>query len=206
MSRHTEARGKLVRRFGANIYGNPKYDRLLSRRPNGPGVQGASKTRKKVSEYGQQLIEKQKIRFTYGLSERQFRNLFRKALRGEGVTSDSLMVLLEQRLDNVVYRAGMAPTRPAARQFVLHGHLKVNGRRVNVPSFAVSPGDVVTVKSNSKSQALVSRNIEEAQSRGKPEWLKVQPDQLRADVERLPLAKEVELGADVQKVVELYSK
>ncbi len=206
MSRYTESKGKLVRRFGVNIFGNPKFDKLLGKRPNAPGQHGQSKGRKKVSEYGQQLVEKQKLKFTYGVREKQFRLYYEKALRHEGITGDNLMVLLESRLDSVVYRMGMAPSRDSARQLILHGHLKVNDRRVNVPSFQVRAGDIISTKDNSRSQALVKRWLEESTHREIPEWVLVQADQLRGQVVRLPVAEEIPRVANEQLVVELYSK
>lgn len=206
MARNTQPKGKIVRRFGVNIYGNPKFDRLLAKKPNGPGMHGANQGRRKISEYAKQLIEKQKLRYTYGMGEKQFRVLYKRALRKEGITGDILMTLLESRLDNVVYRMGMAPTRDAAKQLVTHGHIKVNGRRVNIASYSVREGDVVTVKDSSKSQNLIRRNLEESASRELPEWVFVDKETLAGQVMRLPLREEIPTIANEQLVVELYSK
>lgn len=204
--RFTGAKGKIVRRFGVNIYGNPKFDRLLARRSNPPGVHGANKGRRKVSEYGRQLLEKQKIKYTYGMGERSFRVMFKRALHQQGVTGDNLMVLLECRLDNVIYRMGMAPTRDAARQLILHGHLKINNRRVNIASFQVSPNDAVTVKDSTRSRGLVQRYLEENISAEVPEWVSVDRENLKSSVLRAPLREELPTIANEQLVVELYSK
>lgn len=207
MARFIGPKGKVVRRFGTNIYGNPKFDRLLAKRPNPPGQHGPSMARRrKVSEYGQQLVEKQKMKYTYGLLERQFRLTFKRALAQKGITGDNLLILLESRLDNILYRLGWAGTRDQARQLVLHGHLKVNGRRVNVPSYQVRQGDSISVKDSSKSKALVSRYIEENASRPLTEWLSTDKDNLTGQVERLPLREEIQSEANEQLVVELYSK
>ncbi len=206
MSRFRGPKGKIVRRFGVNIYGNPKFDRLLSRRPNKPGVHGNFKGRRKISEYGKQLIEKQKIKYTYGLREREFRVLFNRALKANGITGDNLMILLETRLDSVLYRLTMAPSRDAARQLVLHGHVKVNGRRVNIPSFHISGGDEISVKDSVRSQALVRRYLEENASRDVPDWLSVDRDNLKCKLERTPIREELESVANEQLVVELFSK
>ena len=138
MAKFTGPKGKLVRRFGVNIYVNPKYDRLLERRSHGPGQHGPSQIRRKVSEYGQQLIEKQKLRHTYCLLEKPFRRLFRKAQQMRGITGENLLVLLETRLDSLVFRAGFGCTIMQARQLVNHGHIKVNGTRVDIASYRVS--------------------------------------------------------------------
>jgi small subunit ribosomal protein S4 len=204
--RFTGAKGKIVRRFGVNIYGNPKFDRLLARRSNPPVVHGANKGRRKVSEYGRQLLEKQKIKYTYGMGERSFRVMFKRALHQQGVTGDNLMVLLECRLDNVIYRMGMAPTRDAARQLILHGHLKINNRRVNIASFQVSPNDTVTVKDSTRSRGLVQRYLEENISAEVPEWVSVDRENLKSSVLRAPLREELPTIANEQLVVELYSK
>lgn len=206
MARLSTAKGKVVRRLGVNVFGNPKYDRLLTRRPNPPGIHGASAGRKRVSEYGRQLLEKQKLRFSYGLSEKQFRKTFEKALGMKGVTSANLLSLLERRLDNAVYRSGFAPTRTAARQLVSHGHIMVNGRRTNVPSYQVREGDVIAAKDRKASQALVDRNIKESSTVEKPLWIELDAKKLEASITRLPDGNEVQSVADLQMIIELYSK
>ena len=206
MSRFRGPKGKIVRRFGINIYGNPKFDRLLARRQNPPGMHGGNKGRRKMSEYGKQLIEKQKLKYTYGLGERQFRITFKRALRNKGITGDNLMIMLESRLDNAVFRMGMAPTRDAARQLILHGHLKVNNRRVNIASFQINQNDTVTVKESTRSRGLVQRYVDESISAEIPEWVSIDRDNLKATVDRVPLREEIPTIANEQLVVELYSK
>jgi small subunit ribosomal protein S4 len=206
MSRFRGPKGKIVRRFGLNLYGNPKFDKLLSQRPNPPGQHGSSHARKKVSDYGLQLIEKQKLKYCYGVSERQFRNYFKRGLHSPGITGDNLIILLETRLDNVVFRAGMGSTRDAARQLVLHGHVKVNGRRVNIASFQMRAGDVISVKNSSKSQDLVRRQFEDTAHRETVDWAIADREQLKVTFERIPLREELQSIANEQLVVELYSK
>mgnify|MGYP001034618642 FL=1 len=206
MSRFRGPKGKIVRRFGINIYGNPKFDRLLARRQNPPGMHGGNKGRRKMSEYGKQLIEKQKLKYTYGLGERQFRITFKRALRHKGITGDNLMIMLESRLDNTVFRMGMAPTRDAARQLILHGHLKVNNRRVSIASFQVNQNDTVTVKESTRSRGLVQRYVDENISAEIPEWVSIDRDNLKATVDRVPLREEIPTIANEQLIVELYSK
>jgi small subunit ribosomal protein S4 len=206
MSRTIGPKGKVCRRFSLNLFGNPKFDRLIGKRPTTPGQHGVLQGRKKISEYGQQLAEKQKLKLAYGVQEAQFRTYFKKALRQKGITGDTLMLLLEGRLDNVIYRLGMAPTRSAARQIVTHGHIKVNGRRVNIPSFQVHTNDVITVKENQTSQALLRRMVDENGSREICSWLELDKSNLRGVVQRLPLRSEIPNIAREQLVVELYSK
>ena len=152
MSRNLAPKGKIVRRMGFNIFGNPKFDHLLERRPTPPGE--TKKRRPRLSEYSKQLIEKQKIRFAYGLSERQFRNVFEGAKSVKGITGDNMLILLERRLDNIVYRLGMASTRSQARQIVNHSHIRVNNRKVNIPSYLIKTHDVVTIKEKESSRKL----------------------------------------------------
>lgn len=154
MAKYQGSKGKLVRKFGENIYGNPKFDRLLGRKPYGPGQHGQAR-RRRPSNYAMQLREKQKIKYSYGLLERQFRSYFKKADLKEGETGINLLQMLESRLDNVVYRMALAPTRPAARQLVNHGHFLVNNRRANIPSYILRPGDVVQVRAKSKKLDLI---------------------------------------------------
>ena len=205
MSRYTGPKGRIVRRFGINIYGNPKFDRLLSKRPNAPGMHGVKKSRKKQSDYGLQLNEKQKLKYMYGVGERQFRVIFARAQKKQGITADNLLILLETRLDNVIYRMGIAPTRDSAKQLVTHGHLKVNGRRLNIPSYHVHTADEVTVKDSARSKALIQRYLED-NSRDIPEWVVVDKEQLKGTLVRAPLRSEIQSVANEQLVVELYSK
>ena len=200
------AKGKIVRRYGVNLFGNPKYDRLLAKRPNPPGVHGANQARKKVSEYGQQLAEKQKLKIAYGLREKQFRLTFKKAAAKKGITGNNLLQLLELRLDNVIYRLGWAESRSAARQLVGHGHVKVNGRKVDVASYSVKEGEEITVKDSARSKALIQRNIDACSRAEVPEWIIVNKEELKGQIARMPLTEEIPSVSDVQQVVELYSK
>ena len=205
MGKYSGSKGKICRRFGVNLFGNMKYDRVLAKRPNPPGVHGANAARKKLSEFGKQLVEKQKLKITYGLREKQFRITFDRAARLPGVTGNNLMILLEARLDNVVYRLGMATTRSSARQLVGHGHVKINGRRCNISSYSVRPGDVITLKDSAKSKALVQRNLDATRSEA-PEWVNLIKEELKGEVVRLPEREEIPSVADELMVVELYSK
>lgn len=197
-------KGKICRRFGVNLFGNLKYDRLLAKRPNAPGVHGANQARKKVSEYGRQLNEKQKLKIMYGLREKQFRITFDRAARKTGITGHNLLQLLELRLDNVIYRMGWASTRSAARQLISHGHIKVNNTKVNIASYSVREGEEITIKDSARSKALIQRNIENSSRNETPEWIEV--GELKAKIARMPLREEMPSVADEQMVVELYSK
>lgn len=204
MARMTKARGKLVRRFGLNIFGNQKYDRLLKRRPGLPG--NPKKGRPRVTEYGKQLMEKQKLKFSYGLSEKQFRNIFEKAKTLKGVTGHNMLILLERRLDNVVYRLGMANSRIQARQIVSHGHIYLNGRRVNIPSAVVKTGDVVAIKPREASKELVRGLLAANNHRPVPAWLAIQVDALTATISAMPTRDMIPTIAEEQQIVEFYSK
>lgn len=206
MAKFTGPKGKLVRRFGVNIFSNPKYDRLLERRSHGPGQHGPTQGRRKVSDYAQQLIEKQKLRNSYGLLEKQFRRLFRKAQQMRGVTGENLLVLLETRLDSLVFRAGFGCTLMQSRQLVNHGHLNVNGRRVDIPSYRVRTGDVVTVRDSAASKTLATRYLMENPRFSAAEWLTVDKQTLTVKVNRMPQRDEIQAYANEQLIVELYSK
>lgn len=206
MAKFTGPKGKLVRRFGVNIFGNPKYDRLLERRSHGPGQHGPNQGRRKVSDYAQQLIEKQKLRNSYGLLERQFRRLFRKAQQMRGITGENLLVLLETRLDSLIFRAGFGCTLMQSRQLVNHGHLKVNGRRVDIASYQVKTGDVITVRDTAASKALATRYLMENPRFSGAEWLAVDKQTLTVTVNRMPQRDEIQGYANEQLIVELYSK
>ena len=206
MGKYVGNRGKICRRFGVNLFGNLKFDRLLEKRPNPPGVHGASQARKKDSEYGRQLKEKQKLKIMYGLREKQFRIIFARAAKRRGKTGDNLLQLLERRLDNVIYRLGFASTRAAARQLVNHGHVKVNGRKVNIPSYTMKEGDEIAIKDRDGSKALVQRNLELSSRREVPQWLILTKEELKGQVARMPLREEMPSVADELMIVELYSK
>jgi small subunit ribosomal protein S4 len=192
----------LSRRFGTPLFGPSKY---LERRNYGPGVHGP-KSRRKTTEYGQGLIEKQKLRFYYGLQERQFRGVYERALRKRGVTGDTMLQILELRLDSVVYQLGFAPTRAAARQMVVHGHIRVNGRKVASPAYAVRANDVVEVSDSAVSRQMASRSLESSTSRSIPDWLTLDKDSFKGTVMRVPTRDEIQPVANEQAVVEFYSR
>ncbi|MCX7970810.1 MAG: 30S ribosomal protein S4 [Negativicutes bacterium] len=208
MARYTGAECRQCRREGAKLF--LKGDRCysdkcsFSRRGYAPGQHGQG--RKKVSEYGLQLREKQKARRIYGILERQFRTYFRKADRQAGVTGENLLVLLERRLDNVVYRLGMASSRNQARQVVLHGHIEVNGRRVNIPSFLVRQGDVVSVREGSRSSVLMQEAAERMNSIQPGPWLELTMPAMTGRVIRYPSREEIDTQVQEQMIVELYSR
>ena len=203
MARHTGPTDKISRRFGVAIFGPSK---ALERRPYPPGQHGARGARRKKSDYSVALAEKQKLRFQYGVMEKQFRRYFAEAQRRRGITGDILVQLLETRLDNVCYRLGLGNTRRAARQFVGHGHIKVNGQRVDIPSYCVKPGDVIAVAENTRSQQLGMRSADATAARPVMDWLTFDKDNLSGTVDRLPEADEIDTMVNVQLVVELYSR
>ncbi len=202
MARYTGPRVRISRRFGLPIFGPSKY---LERRNYGPGVHGP-KSRRKHTDYGLGLIEKQKLRYYYGLLERQFRGVYEKALRRRGVTGEQMLQILETRLDNVVYHLGFANTRAAARQMVSHGHIRVNGRKVNIPSYALKVNDVVDVKNSNVSRQLATKNLEMATSRAVPDWVSLSKDEFKGSVMRVPTRDEIQPIANEQAVVEFYSR
>lgn len=204
MARLSKAKGKIVRRLGINVFGNPKYDRLLKKKPYGPG--NPKKGRVRETEYARQLKEKQKLKFAYGLSERQFRNLFYKAKTMKGVTGHNMLILLERRLDNVVYRLGMAASRDQARQLVGHGHIYLNGRKVTIPSALVRPGDLLVAKDKKTTTALMRRLVSENSGRAVPDWLEVSRDDLTGRITTLPTREMIPTVAEEQLIVEFYSK
>lgn len=202
MARYKGPRVRISRRFGVPIFGPSKY---LDRRSYPPGVHGP-KFRRKQTEYGLGLIEKQKLRYYYGLMERQFRGVYEKAARKRGVTGEQMLQILETRLDNVVFHLGFASTRAAARQMVAHGHLQVNGRKVGIPSFALKVNDVVEVKNTNVSRQLATKNLEISTSRAVPDWLSLGRDEFKGVVMRIPTRDEIQPVANEQAVVEFYSR
>jgi small subunit ribosomal protein S4 len=202
MARYTGPRTRISRRFGIPMFGPDKY---LERRNYGPGVHGP-KSRRKHTDYGLGLIEKQKLRYFYGLMERQFRGVYEKALKRRGVTGEQMLQILETRLDNVVYHLGFAITRAAARQMVSHGHVKVNGRKVNVPSFALKVNDVVEVRESNVSRQLATKNLELSTSKVVPDWLALNKDAFKGSVSRIPTREDIHPIANEQAVVEFYSR
>ncbi len=202
MARYTGPRSRIARKFGEPIFGPDKY---LDRKNFPPGQHGQSKKRKKTSEYGVQLREKQKVKYTYGLLERQFRNFFEKANAASGITGLVLLQMLESRLDNVVYRLGVAPSRPAARQLVSHRHITVNGNVVNIPSFILRPGDIIGVREKSKSLEIIIETIG-SNRRSKLAWLEWDDTQMAGKYMSVPERSEIPEDFKEQLIVELYSK
>lgn len=205
MSRYTGPKARVSRRLGTNIFGTKGETIALDKRPYPPGEHGRSRRRTTASEYLVQLQEKQKARYTYGLTERQFRNLYAEASRRSGVTGENMLSYLERRLDNVVYRAGWAATRPQARQFVGHGHVSVNGRRVTIPSYRVSAGDVVEVREKSRAMSAFQWNVD-VLDRVPPVWLDVVEEGWAANVTSAPTREQIDVPIREQLIVELYSK
>ncbi|MCL6476860.1 MAG: 30S ribosomal protein S4 [Peptococcaceae bacterium] len=208
MARYTEAQCRLCRREGMKLY--LKGDRCYSgkcavdRKSYAPGMHG--QTRKKVSEYGIQLREKQKTRRVYGILEKQFRNYFKEAERQQGITGENLLRLLERRLDNVIYRLGLGTSRMEARQLVRHGHFTVNGRKVNIPSFLVRIGDIIEVREKSKESPRIKELLERAADRTLPPWLEYEPDQARGRVIAFPTRDQIDVPVQEHLIVELYSR
>jgi small subunit ribosomal protein S4 len=202
MARYTGPRVRISRRFGVPIFGPTKY---LERRNYGPGVHGP-KSRRKHTDYGLGLIEKQKLRYFYGLMEKQFRGVYEKALKRRGVTGEQMLQILETRLDNVAYHLGFGNTRAASRQMVSHGHVKVNGRKVNIPSYALKVNDVVEVKDSNVSRQLATKGMEMATSRAIPDWLSLNKEAFKGVIMRIPSRDEIQPIANEQAVVEFYSR
>ena len=208
MARYRGPREKLERRLGVDL-GLKGERRLagksaLDKRPYASGQHG--QRRAKISEYGMQLREKQKAKFMYGVSEKQFRTLFKEAARKEGNTGELLIQLLEQRLDNVVYRMGFATTRAFARQLVNHGHVLVDGKRVDIPSYRVKPGQKIEIREKSKNNPQIARSIELTNQTGIVEWVDVEKDKLFGIFTRIPEREEVKIPVEERFIVELYSK
>lgn len=202
MARYTGPRVRISRRFGLPIFGPTKY---LERRNYGPGVHGP-KSRRKTTDYGMGLIEKQKLRYYYGLMEKQFRGVYEKALRRRGVTGEQMLQILETRLDNVVFHLGFGTTRAAARQMVAHGHVRVNGRKVGIPSYALRVNDVIDIKDNTVSRQLATKGLEQSTSRAVPDWLSLTKEEFKGTVMRIPTRDEINPIANEQAVVEFYSR
>ena len=201
MASYTGPSTKIARKFGEPIFGPDKY---FERRNFPPGQHGLAKKRKKSSEYGTQLKEKQKVKYTYGLLERQFRNLYEKASKMKGIKGENLIMLLESRLDNIVYRMGIAPTRAAARQLVSHRHIVVNGNVNSIPSVLVKPGDVIGVRERSKSLEVIQNSL--AAAANKYPWLEWDANTLSGKFLNLPDRTEIPETINEQLIVELYSK
>lgn len=201
MARYTGPKTKIARKFGEAIFGP---DKVLSKKNYPPGQHGVNK-RRKTSEYGVQLREKQKAKYTYGVLEKQFRNLFEKASRKKGITGEVLLQLLEARLDNVVFRLGIAPTRAAARQLVLHRHIVVNGKVVNIASYSVKPGEVIGVREKSKSLEVIADSLA-GFNHSKYPWLEWDETSKSGKFLHLPERADIPENIKEQAIVELYSK
>ena len=201
MARYTGPKTKIARKFGEAIFGE---DKVLAKKNYPPGQHGVNK-RRKLSEYGTQLREKQKAKYTYGVLERQFRNLFKKATRTKGVKGEVLLQLLEARLDNIVYRLGIAPTRAAARQLVLHRHITVNGKVVNIPSYSVTPGEIVAVREKSKSLEVIVDALA-GFNHSKYPWLEWDESIKGGKMLHVPQREDIPENIKEQLIVELYSK
>ena len=208
MSRYTGPRCKICRREGTKLFlkGERCFtDRCaLDRRNYGPGEHGQRRAR--ISEYRVQLREKQKVRFNYGVSETQFKRYYEIAKRKKGITGENLLLLLERRLDNIVYRMGFASSRPEARQLIGHGHIAVNGRKTDIPSFMVKEGDEIEVREKGKKIEFVKTALENAEQRGIPEWLEVDVDGMKGKVKTLPERDDLPMEVDETLIVEFYSK
>ena len=203
MARYTGPKDKISRRFGVPIFGSNK---TLEQKNYPPGIHGPKGSRRKQSEYSLALAEKQKLRFQYGILERQFRRYFGIAQRKRGVTGEILLQLLETRLDNVVFRLGFASSRSASRQMVGHGHVQVNGRKCDISSYNVKPGDKVTVKESPRSRGLASRGLELTQIAPIPGWLELDKESFTGNVARIPSREEIAPIVNEQLIVELYSR
>ncbi len=202
MARYIGPKSKIARKFGEPIYGPDKH---LERKNFPPGQHGINKKRKKTSEYGIQLKEKQKAKYTYGMLERQFRNTFEKASRSKGVTGEVLLQLLESRLDNVVFRLGISPSRAGARQLVSHRHITVNGYVVNIPSFQLKPGDIIGVREKSKSLESIVDSLSTMKYAKLP-WLEWDDAQMAGKFMSVPERTDIPENIKEQLIVELYSK
>ena len=200
MARYTGPTTKIARKFGEPIYG---ADKDFEKRNYPPGMHGLASKRKKSKEYGNQLKEKQKVKYMYGVLERQFHNTYDKACRMAGQKGENLLFLLESRLDNVVYRMGVAPTRPAARQLVNHAHITLNGKVCHIPSTRVMPGDVVAVRERSKSLEVIQASVASAT---KYSWIEFNPDTLSAKFLNIPAREDIPENINEQLIVDLYSK
>ncbi len=200
MARYIGPTTKIARKFGEPIFGT---DKDFEKRNFPPGQHGLARKRKKTSEYGVQLKEKQKVKYTYGLLERQFRNTYEKASRMKGQKGENLLFLLESRIDNLVYRLGIAPTRAAARQLVSHCHITLNGTVCNIPSAQVKPGDVIAVRERSKSLEVIQNSVASAH---KYSWLEFDPKTLIGKYLNVPVREEIPENINEQLIVELYSK
>ena len=204
MARYTGPKVKISRRLGVNIFENDKGSKALNKRPYPPGEHGRSR-RRQPSEYLLQLQEKQKAKYIYGVLERQVSNLYKEASRSKDVTGEALLRMLEQRLDNIVFRAGWASTRPQARQFVNHGLVNVNGKRVDIPSYRVRKGDVISLREKPRQMIVIRHNLDTI-DRLKPAWIEVGDGGFQVTINELPTRAQIDVPVREQLIVELYSK
>ena len=204
MARYTGPRVRVSRRICFNVFENKKGDKALQDRPYPPGENGRKRVRE--TDYGTQLKEKQKVRYMYGILEKQFRNYYKEASRMPGITGENLLVLLESRLDNVIYRAGFASTSPQALQLASHRHLKLNGSLVDIPSIQVKPGDKIELKDSSQNMIVVQHTIDTGQDNEVPSWLSVDNSKKSIQILSLPSRGEISHQIEEQLIVELYSK
>ncbi|GAA0755234.1 MULTISPECIES: 30S ribosomal protein S4 [Psychroflexus] len=201
MARYTGPKTKIARKFGESIFGD---DKSFEKRNYPPGQHGNNRRRGKKSEYAVQLMEKQKAKYTYGILEKQFRNMFKKATRSQGITGEILLQLCESRLDNVAYRLGIAPSRSAARQLVSHKHITVNGELVNIPSYQVKPNDVVGIREKSKSLNVIQESL--SNSKSVHEWMTWNSEKMQGTLVNIPERSQIPEKINEQFIVELYSK
>jgi small subunit ribosomal protein S4 len=208
MARYIGSVCKLCRREGLKLFlkGERCYKEkcAVDKKNFAPGQHG--KVKRKLSDYGVQLREKQKVKRIYGILETQFRGYFKKAVKMEGITGENLLVSLERRLDNVVYRSGVAMSRPQARQFIIHGHVTINGKKVDIPSYLVKDGDIIGIKETSKIKDIVKLSLETAEGRGIPQWISLDKDEIQAKVLKMPVREDIYADIKEHLIVELYSK
>jgi small subunit ribosomal protein S4 len=208
MARYIGSVCKLCRREGLKLFlkGERCYKEkcAVDKKNFAPGQHG--KVKRKLSDYGVQLREKQKVKRIYGILETQFRGYFKKAVKMEGITGENLLVSLERRLDNVVYRSGVAMSRPQARQFITHGHVTINGKKVDIPSYLVKDGDIIGIKETSKIKDIVKLSLETAEGRGIPQWISLDKDEIQAKVLKMPVREDIYADIKEHLIVELYSK
>ena len=208
MGRYIGPWSKIDRKFGVVVSGRKSAAKILSRRNYPPGQHGRIKgRRRKITEYGLRLMEKQKLKFLYGgLREKQFRRYFEEAQEAKGDTKEVILQLLERRLDNVVYRLGFAVTRRQARQLVAHGHVLVNGERVKIPSYRVDPGDIIEIREKSRDIPFIKENLENIDPRSIPSWLELDKENLRGKVLDIPKDIQLEIPVNIQYIIEFYSR
>jgi len=202
MARYTGPRLRISRRFNTPVFGSSKY---LERKAYPPGQHGQSR-RRKATDYALALAEKQKMRFYYGLMEKQFRGVYEKAIRRRGVTGEIMLQILETRLDSAVFNLGFGYTRAQARQMVVHGHILVNGKRARTPSIALHEGDEIAIRDSEKSRHLADKNLEYSTSRTVPEWMELDQGAYKGVLKRLPTREDIEPIANEQAIVEFYSR